>query len=973
MTAGSTAKVGSSSVMRWVGTLLGLVLSAGLLSTILQDRSARLQAAQHQSAAIAQGVDRLLRYEIRNLERALNGMAAEADGFAADPSHWDLPETIRGVISRNGELQDIDVFGADGRLLHGGVNAPTAASAVLQPSLQTGQLGVGALLKQGRAQPVVQLVVRTPHGNWLVARLRTSELQSMLEDVDVGSDGGTAIMTPAGVVLAHQGASLDYADLPSGLAEQPPRLHAGADGDLLTSLSSNSGYPFVVAAALSRNEAIKPWRNYTAFAVSLLMLYWFGMFYLMRRMAASEAVRHNVHVELQRHADWLGKAQEASRAGVWAMDTGCDQVRASAHAAELFGFPRAEGMLPLKEFFNRMHDADRPRVEQAFAQAWESGSPFRAEYRIMLPDGQQRWISARGAPVHDHDGVLRMTGTIMDITVPRLQQSDLERAESQFRELFERNPLPFWVFDIQSLRFLAVNTAAVRRYGYSHEEFLAMTILQIRLPEQATAVQESVDDQAEPRDSQPIWLHMTRDGRRMHVRVYSSSIRFDGHDARLVLAEDVSDRVAYEADLKWRAAHEESTGLLHVRTLLERVDAAHKGAATSSPYAIIHIQLRDLELMSSTFGRGTRDALIRSIARRLQRIAEGHGHLAYAPADAFVLAVTQGENWNDLVDALGAAFTETIESVTGVHRLEGWIGVAFQQPEELAEQVAGHAVLAAFEARAQNLPTMHYSPRMAEHAADRLATVHRLRSALANAEFELFFQPIKRVRDGNIIVAEALLRWRTEDGYVSPATFIPLCEESGLIVPLGEWVIDAAARARQTLGARGHDGIAIAINVSAVQFMSGTVSSMLRDAHLRYHLPRGALHVELTESAMLQRPEMAEATMEELRRDGVCVSIDDFGTGFSSMSYLRDLPLDHLKIDRSFVQNVHSDPRNASICNALVALGHGLGLSIVAEGVESPAEFEWMATHGVDCVQGYYIARPMPLQAFIEWLEANAA
>lgn len=655
------------------------------------------------------------------------------------------------------------------------------------------------------------------------------------------------------------------------------------------------------------------------------------------------------------------------------MDTESDQVRASGHAAELFGFPRKEVLLPLTEFFHRMHQDDRPWVEQTFAQALENGSPFRAEYRIVFPDGQQRWISARGAPVPDNDAKQRMTGTIVDITDRRLQQSELERAESQFRELFERNPLPFWVFDIQSLRFLAVNSAAIQHYGYSRDEFLGMTILQIRPSEEAVAVQDSVDDPAEPRDAAPVWLHMTRDRRRIYVRVHSSSIRFNGRDARLVLAEDVSDRVAYEADLKWRASHEESTGLLHLRTLLERVDAGQNGEAHSGPYAIIHIQLRDLELMSSTFGRKTRDALIRSVAHRLQLICAGHGHLAHSPSDAFVLAITQGENWSELVDALVATFTDSIESETGVHRVEGWIGIAFQQPLEVSEQVASHAALAAFEARVQNLPTMHYSSRMAERAADRLATVQRLRSALASEEFELFFQPIKRLSDGSIIVAEALLRWRTSDGYVSPATFIPLCEESGLITPLGEWVIDAAARARQTLGLCGHDDIAIAINVSAVQFMAGEVSSMLRDAHKRYELPRGALHVELTESAMLQRPEMAQATMEELRRDGVCVSIDDFGTGFSSMSYLRDLPLDHLKIDRTFVQNVHNDPRNASICNALVALGHGLGLSIVAEGVENLAELEWLTAHGVDCVQGYYIARPMPLGDFIAWLEADAA
>lgn len=975
MTVGSTAAAGSTSVVRWAGTGLGLVLSAGLMSTMLHDRSARLQAAQHQSAAIAQGVDRVLRYEIRNLDRALNGIATEADGYATAPALWDLPETIRGVISRNGELQDIDLLSADGRFLHTGMNAPTAIPASLQASLHPSQLGVGTLVQQGRSQPVLQLVKHTPQGNWLIARLRTWELQLMLEDIDLGTDGGAAIMTSAGVLLAHRGAGTEYVNQLqlNDMANQRVPLYSADDGGRLISLTSSSGYPFVVAVALSKSEAIKPWRSYTSFSVSLLLMYWLGMFYLVRRMTASEAARRNVYAELQRQADWLGKAQEASRAGVWAMDKASDQVRASAHAADLFGFPRTEGLLPLKEFFNRIHQADRPGVEQIFAQAWESGGPFRAEYRIVLPDGQQRWISARGAPIGDDDAVLRMTGTIMDITARRLQQSELERAESQFRELFERNPLPFWVFDIQSLRFLAVNAAAIQRYGYSRDEFLAMTILQLRPSEEAAAVQDSVDDQAEPRDSAPIWWHMTRDRRRIHARVYSSSIRFNGRDARLVLAEDVSERVAYEADLKRRASHEESTGLLHLRTLLERVDARQNREAYSGPYAVIHIQLHDLELMSSTFGRKTRDALIRSVAHRLQRISEGHGHLAYAPSDAFVLAITQGESWSDLVDALVATFTETIESETGVHRIEGWIGIAFQQPNEQAEQVAGHAALAAFEARVQHLPIMHYSSHMAERAADRLATVHRLRSALACGQFELFFQPIKRLRDGKIIVVEALLRWRTENGYVSPATFIPLCEESGLITPLGEWVIDAAARARHELGVRDHADIAIAINVSAVQFMTGAVSRTLRDAHARYELPRGALHVELTESAMLQHPEMAQATMEELRRDGVCLSIDDFGTGFSSMSYLRDLPLDHLKIDRSFVQNVHNDPRNASICSALITLGHGLGLSIVAEGVEKPAELEWLSAHGVDCAQGYYIARPMPLEALIAWLETSTS
>lgn len=980
MAGSKGTRVSSTFLVRWVGTLLGLALSAGLVSTIVHDHAARIEAARRQSAAVAQGVDRLLRYEIRNLERALNGMAEDADAYAADPSQRDLPAIIRGVISRNAELQDIDLVGAQARYVYAGINGPqTVDPTMLQRSVIPGKLGIGNIAHRDRSQPVVQLIVRTPAENWLIARLRVGELQSMLRDLDVGSQGNVSIMRMDGAVLASQGIPVDYTTQVSALATtgfptsvvRTQQTGPLDDVERLIGYSSASGYPFVVAAGVSRKEALAPWRNSALISLGLLLLYWSGMFYLMRRMTASETNRRRVLSELQRQADWLSKAQEASHTGVWAMDTENDQVRSSPHALELFGFSRDAGPMPVDEFFRRIDDADRRRVEQEFAQAWENGEPFASEYLIVLPEGQRRWISAHGAPARDLDSMLGMTGTVMDVTEQRLQQIELAQAESQFRELFERNPLPFWVFDTESLRFLAVNSAAVRRYGYSREAFLGMSILQIQAP--ATTLPAKVTGASfnEASDAVPICQHVTSDGRLIHVRVHSSSIRFNGREARLVLAEDVSDRVAYEADLSWRASHEESTGLLQLRTLLDRVDSATQAPGNASAFAFVCVQLRDLELVSPTFGRRTREEIINDVARRLERVSDRYGCLAYVPADTFVLATQQAENWNELVDELSAVFAEPIDSDTGRHRVEAWLGIAFQQPGEPAELAAGHAALAALEARTQNLARMHYSPVMAERAADRLATVSRLRSALTAGEFELFFQPIQRLRDGRIIVAEALLRWQRDGSYISPATFIPLCEESGLIVPIGDWVIEHAARARQQLSSAGNQDISIAVNVSAVQFMSGSVASALRQAHERYQLPRGALHVELTESAMLQRPDVARAAMQELQESGVCLSIDDFGTGFSSMSYLRDLPLDHLKIDRSFVQNVQLDPRNASICNALIALSKGLDLNIVAEGVENQEELDWLRVRGVDCVQGFHIAPPMPLQDLIAWLAAR--
>ncbi|MGX9720018.1 bifunctional diguanylate cyclase/phosphodiesterase [Stenotrophomonas acidaminiphila] len=965
-----TPKTGDGAAPRapWIGMLLGLALSAGLVAMVVHGGFARLDAARRQSAAVAAGIDKLLRYEIRNLERALNGMASEADGYAADPAAWDLPGAIRGVVARNGELQDIDLVGRDGRLLYHGVDAPAQAVPpdVLRSSA-TGRLVPGAVLHEGRSQPVVPLVVRTPKQNWLVAYLHASELQEMLGDADLGRRGSISLLGASGQVLAQRRPG---AWPPATAANAPPLrpswLHSLEAP--IVGRSAASGYPFEVVVSLSRRDVLEPWFASSAASLGLLLLYWAGMIHLTRRVAAAEAVRRTVHAELQRQADWLGKAQEAARMGVWAMDAANDEVHASAHARQLFGLPPGTAPLPARAFFERIHERDRSRIEAEFADAWNRGAAFAFEYRVALPDGTVRWISARGAPVAHHDAGLRMTGTITDITERRRQQARLQRAEAQFRELFERNPLPFWVFDIATLRFLAVNAAAVQRYGYSREEFLAMTILQIRPEQAADEVRDSVADTAEPRDSRPVWQHVTRDGRLIHVRVHSSTIRFDGRDARLVLAEDVSERVAYERDLEWRATHEESTGLLHLRALLDAVDARGAGGGTGT-HAFVHVQLRDLELVSPTFGPRTRDEIVLHVARRIEQVVQRHGLVAYLPSDAFVLAMWQAENWHELVDEMKAALAAPIESATGRHRVQAWLGVAFQQAGEPAEQAAGHAVLAALEARAHNQASMLYSASMAERAAERLATVGRLRTALANEEFELVYQPILRIGDGRVTGAEALLRWRVDGRHVSPATFIPLCEESGMIVPIGEWVIDQAAQARQQLGARGHDAISIAVNISAVQFMSGAVPRSLRRAHARYRLPRGALHVELTETAMLQRPEIARAAMEELQREGVCVSIDDFGTGFSSMGYLRDLPLNHLKIDRSFVQDVHRDPRNASICQALIALGRGLGLELIAEGVEHPLELQWLRGHGVDSAQGFLIARPMRLEDFASWLD----
>ena len=980
----SNRRLRSARTLRNIGVLLGLVIGAGLLTVVMLDRNARVEAARRQSMALATGVDRLLHYELRNLERAMSGIAADADSYAGTvpaDAHRLLSGAIEGVVSRHAEIESIGLYDARGAPLTRIAPDPAlplwAANAELPVPPQ--RLRLGKLQRAETTGWVLPIALQTRDG-WLVARLLTSELQAMLAQLDIGREGAMAVTDRNGVVLAHsRGQQVVGRHMPL-----PSTLFTGASVSLpvtsrldnvarMSSFSETSGYPMVVTAGIGLQEVLAPWRRFAATAALLMTLYWLGLLYVVRRTHAAESLREEMMEELDEQANWLRQAQLAAGSGVWRIEFDNRQVYTSAQAAELFGFPPVAGRLPLDSFFGRMHEGDRGRVAQELEAARASGSGFHSDYRIVLPAGEERWISARGALISDTRGQARMTGTIFDITLRRDEQLRLERAELQFRELFDANPLPFWVFDVATLRFLAVNATAVLNYGYTREQFLTMTILDLCPDSEIEALRAFLHEHGEASDSERIWTHLTRDGKLLSVNVHSSSIQFNGRQARLVLGQDVSEQVTYERNLAWRASHDATTGLLTLAALSERLDTMPRAAA-GGDYVIAYVQLRDLELVAPTLGRRAGEATLREAAQRFGRVAWSYGYVSYVPGESFVVAALDGSRGDALTASLIDAIAEPMQSDSSSTPLEAWIGVARgPQGTETAENVIGHAALAAVHARREHVRTMDYHASMSEQASLRMALGGRLGKALARNEFELFYQPIHRLSDGRVVALEALLRWRPDQGgYIPPMQFIPLCEESGLIVPIGEWVLEQAARAHGVLAQHDMADVSIAVNVSAVQFLPGSLPGSLRALRKRYALPRGALHVELTESVVLRRPDLAIELMDELQRDGVNISIDDFGTGFSSMAYLRDLPLDCLKIDRTFVHNVDHDERNASICRALISLGHGLGLAIIAEGVETAGQLEWLRAHGCDQAQGYHLGRPEPLDVLLAGLVTPA-
>jgi EAL domain-containing protein (putative c-di-GMP-specific phosphodiesterase class I) len=266
-----------------------------------------------------------------------------------------------------------------------------------------------------------------------------------------------------------------------------------------------------------------------------------------------------------------------------------------------------------------------------------------------------------------------------------------------------------------------------------------------------------------------------------------------------------------------------------------------------------------------------------------------------------------------------------------------------------------------------------YSESMNARALERLNLESRLRKALEQDEFLLYYQPQLDLRSNRITGVEALIRWQNPKmGLVSPADFIPLAEETGLIVAIGEWALFTACAQVKTWLNAGLPPLEMAVNLSSVQFRQSKLTNTIEQALKAANLAPQHLKLELTESMIMHQAQDTIATLHQFKEMGVGLSVDDFGTGYSSLSYLKRFPLDSLKIDRSFVKDITSDPDDAAITNAIIAMAHSLNLSVVAEGVETPAQLEFLRTHGCDTIQGYLLSKPLPAEELVPLLFQQA-
>jgi diguanylate cyclase (GGDEF)-like protein/PAS domain S-box-containing protein len=530
----------------------------------------------------------------------------------------------------------------------------------------------------------------------------------------------------------------------------------------------------------------------------------------------------------------------------------------------------------------------------------------------------------------------------------------------------------------------SINPAACRMFGYADDELLGQSIGRLMGEPERGHHQRYIANYLAGGPARVIGhgrdvSGCRKDGSLFPMSLAVSRIERHGETLFIGLTRDITERKKAEAAIERLAFYDELTGLPNRRLLLDRLNQSLAGSRRKRRHgAVIFIDMDNFKSLNDTLGHGMGDRLLQAVAQRLGAALRSEDTVARWGGDEFVVLLQDlgAEREQALRHAEAAA--EKLLRVLGqpyqlddhAHHSTPSIGIVlWGDGETSSEELLKHADHAMYQAKAAGRNQLSFFDPVTQAAlAERALLEAELREAIAARTLQLHYQP-QVDRAGQLLGAELLLRWpHAERGWVSPADFIPLAEQTGLILPLGEQVLQQAC---EQLGRWARDpqlaGLTLAVNLSAHQFRQKGFLSLMQQLLARNEVPAGRLKIELTESTLLEDVDAAISLMRQLRALGLSFSLDDFGTGYSSLAYLKLLPLQQLKIDQSFVRDLLTEPNARAIALAIIQLGASLGLEVIAEGVETEAQREELAGQGCHAFQGWLFSRALPVAGFETW------
>lgn len=696
-----------------------------------------------------------------------------------------------------------------------------------------------------------------------------------------------------------------------------------------------------------------------------------------------DALQHGIRMHEKAQQDLLAKekqleeAQRLAHLGSWEWDAVNDHMIMSKEMMRIYGVPSDEqDSLNYKKYLKYIPDEECPLVDRIVRTALESKLPFSYEHHVIRPDGAIRYLRCTGMTESDEAGKpIRLYGTAHDLTDEKALENNLRETEERYRKLVELSPDAIYLLHEGLIAFS--NAAGLKLIGAaSVQDVIGRAFLDFIAPEFRLSATEALQQLIRTGHLASIEGKVIRlDAEVIDIELAATPFSIGGAQDTLLVARDISERKKAEQQIQYLAHYDILTGLANRVLFKERLEhAIYQSHRSNKPLVILFVDLDRFKSINDTSGHSAGDQVLRECAQRLRNCLREGDTFARAGGDEFLIlieSVSDQLNVPAVVQKIIMALSQPFYVDGKEFSISASIGISsYPADGGDVETLIKHADIAMYQAKTEGGSHFrYYLPSMTRRSLERHAMESKLRRALERGEMELYYQPKISLSTGLISGAEALIRWNhPEYGLLLPHRFVSLAEDTGLIADIGLWAIREVCGRSRDWQRQGLQEVRIAVNLSYSQFSDksffNTTEKLLRD----YGVSPGVLELEITETMAMENAESLMSTLQRLKQLGIHLSVDDFGTGYSSLAYLKRLPVDSVKVDRSFIKDLPFDNEDVAITHAVLALVHSLKRSVVAEGVETREQLQFLIENGCDEVQGFYFSPPLPEKEFRRFL-----
>ncbi len=682
--------------------------------------------------------------------------------------------------------------------------------------------------------------------------------------------------------------------------------------------------------------------------------------------------QENKMIKLQ---DNLNEVEKIANLGSWEYDINANTAFLSEQFYLIYDIDKHHFTPSFKNLINLIHRDDRQKVEQLAIAAIKHGTPYEVEYRIMDKSRKERLIFQKADVIHNQNGkISRLIGTIRDITEAKHMEKRLKESEAYLRNISNNLGVGMWSFDVNSNRITFCSEAMENIYGISAQDFYKDPYVCKKFvhPEDLPSLENKYQQ-----------LKKGIETRHQYRIIVANQIKWIDSQAIPVLNDeeklihidgiitDISEQKHLQKTIKYIANHDHLTNLPNRQRFEEKLTNLIELAKEHHiSFAVMSLDLDRFKYINDSLGHAVGDELLKLISHRLHKLVGENSFLARSDGDEFLLYIKSCSNVDECIH-LATKIREEIENPFFIEDYELFIttsiGISFYPFDgESAADLLKNADIALRKAKEAGKNNFQiFSPSM-DVESFKLYTLERdLRKAMINEQFFIEYQPKVETKTGRIVGAEALIRWQhPEWGKVSPLEFIPLAEETGLILKIDEWVFKNACEQLKQWKEEGIPVVPISINISPKMFIKTDVAENIKSILAETGIKPSLIEFEITERTLIEHAEKVQSVIGDLKKIGIKFSLDDFGTGYSSLSYLKNLSVDQLKIDKSFIDEISNDKNSEAIIKSIIYMARELEMKVVAEGVETTEQLTFLAQRECHFIQGYIFSKSVSVKEF---------